>query len=176
MVFFCHSKGNWLHHVVSKKQHKRPMTSNINLWILQKKKLFWMNCKHDFQIKQRITNRNSLLEYDIRNIVAMVREPIPLIKLLEDFYISTICHSYENIGNGKFPWISRSLLENMMFLSSRYGSIWLVSNGACFSLHEETCLCSKFQICVEMEKSIISKCIINLLPIEIHSWRIDKNT
>jgi hypothetical protein len=27
-----------------------------------------------------------------------------------------------------------------------------------------------------MEKSIISKCIINLLPIEIHSWRIDKNT
>jgi hypothetical protein len=26
-----------------------------------------MNCKHDFQIKQRITNRNSLLEYDIWN-------------------------------------------------------------------------------------------------------------
>jgi hypothetical protein len=74
-----------------------------------------MNCKHDFQIKQRITNRNSLLEYDIRNIVAMVREPILLIKLLEDFYISTICHSYENIGNGKFPWISRSLWKTWCF-------------------------------------------------------------
>ncbi len=44
-----------------------------------------MTCKHDFQIKQRTTNRNSLLEYDIRNIVAMVREPNMLRKLLEDF-------------------------------------------------------------------------------------------
>jgi hypothetical protein len=46
-----------------------------------------MTCKHDFQIKQRTTNRNSLLEYDIRNIVAMVREPIMLRKLLEDFFM-----------------------------------------------------------------------------------------
>jgi hypothetical protein len=97
MVFFCHSKSNWLHHVVSTKQHKRPVTSNN--WSIyesfKRKKLFWMNCTHDFQIKQRITNRNTLLEYDIRNIVALVREPIMLIKLLEDF----LC-----INNLSFLW------------------------------------------------------------------------